>query len=80
MRDIVCEKSHDEVAVLLEQIVLSPVATVVFGVLEVKRPVNLDGQFPLRAQKIDLHERIRPEGDGEASVKHEKPLCPRQSV
>ena len=40
MRDVGGEEPHDEVAVLLEQIVLPPVATVVFGVLKVERPVN----------------------------------------
>jgi len=40
MRNVVGEKTHDEVAVLLEQIVLSPVAAIVFGVLEVKHPVD----------------------------------------
>ena len=78
--DILREEPQDDVSALLQQIVLAPVAAVVFRVREVERPVDLHGELPRFAEKIDFHERIRSERNVYPTVEREQTLRPWHSV
>ena len=56
---IFCEKSQDEVSILLQHRVSPPVAAVSFGIRQMLRSVQFEYHAGIRTKKIHLH----PPGD-----------------
>ncbi len=63
LADVFCKEPQDEVAVLLQQLVLAAVATVRNGIRQVLRAIQLHGDARVGTQEIDLQRARAVEGE-----------------
>lgn len=69
--DVFGEESQDEVAVLLEEVVLAAVTAVGLGAGEMVGTVEFDGEAGGFAEEVDFHAAGAVEGNGEVGVEAE---------
>ena len=67
------EKAQDEIAMVLQQRVLSAVATVGFRIREMLRPVQFDDNTRVRTKEVHFHHSPVVERDGQLRVQAESP-------
>lgn len=72
--DVVGQKAEDEVAVLLQQLVLSTVPSICDGIRQVLRTIQFQGEARVGTEEVDFQRASTVEGDGQRSVQQESAL------
>ena len=80
LRDILGEEAQNNIAILLQQPILAPVAAVRNRIAEVLRTVEFDRHTRLVAQEIDLHAAECIKWDRQARVQSKTPRSARQRL
>jgi hypothetical protein len=74
LADVLGKKMQHEVAVFLQQLILSPIATIRDGIREVLSAVEFDSYTRGGAQKIDFKVPKPSNGIGSAALRRNRPL------
>ena len=73
------QESQHEIAVVLEQGILSPVTAVSLGIAEMLRAIQFDDDTGMLAQEIDLHFSSAVERNGQLHIQTKTTRCCGQS-